>query len=82
MSKELGLSDVSAASRFDGPPGGNSPFTSAFLKARQTPKLDVRLLLRNVLTDVLQATQYQQSPFTYGSLSGLEIHLNQGLTNR
>jgi uncharacterized caspase-like protein len=66
----------------DGPPGGNSPFTSAFLKALQTPKQDVRLLLRNVLTDVMQATQFQQAPFTYGNISAAEIHLNQGSTSR
>lgn len=66
----------------DGPSGGNSPFTSAFLKALKEPKVDVRLLLRNVLTDVLQATQYQQSPFTYGNVSKTEVHLNQGVTSR
>jgi hypothetical protein len=46
------------------------------------PKLDVRLLLRNVLTDVLQATQFQQAPFTYGTISAAEIHLNQGAKSR
>jgi uncharacterized caspase-like protein len=66
----------------DGLPGGNSPFTSAFLKALQTPKLDVRLMLRNVLTDVMQATQFQQAPFTYGNISAAEIHINQGSASR
>jgi uncharacterized caspase-like protein len=65
----------------DGPPGGNSPFTVAFLNSLRVPRLDVRILLRNVLTDVLRATETQQSPFTYGTLQRGEIFLNPGSTS-
>ncbi len=51
----------------DGLPGGTSPFTGAVLKNISLP-VDIRTMFRHVLNDVLAATQYRQSPFTYGQL--------------
>ena len=61
----------------DGEPGGNSPYTRALLKHLGTPGLDIELALRKVRDDVLTATDDQQEPFTYGSLSGDELPLVQ-----
>jgi uncharacterized protein len=61
----------------DGPAGGNSPFTRAFLQAVEVPRLDVRLMFGRVRDHVVQATRTQE-PFTYGSLGGKEVFLNHG----
>jgi uncharacterized caspase-like protein len=50
--------------------GDHSPFTTAFLKEIETPGLEVRLLFDSVRDDVIEATNGEQQPFTYGSLSG------------
>jgi hypothetical protein len=49
--------------------GRNSPFTKALLTHLETPGLEINFLFRNVRDDVLQATQFAQEPFVYGSLS-------------
>ena len=49
--------------------GRNSPFTKALLTHLETPGLEVNFLFRNVRDDVLRATQLEQEPFVYGSLS-------------
>jgi hypothetical protein len=59
----------------DGPAGGNSPFTTAFLKFVEQPRVEVRLMLGRVRDEVVRATG-RQEPFTYGSLGGDEIFLN------
>jgi uncharacterized caspase-like protein len=58
----------------DGRPGGNSPFTAALLKSLDQP-VDVRLMFRQVLNDVLAATDHRQSPFIYGHLTSAEYSL-------
>jgi hypothetical protein len=55
--------------------GRNSPFTSALLKHIRTPGLEVRFLFANVRDDVMAATQREQQPFVYGSLSSEKIYL-------
>jgi hypothetical protein len=55
--------------------GRNSPFTSSLLKNIETPGLEVRFLFANVRDEVMTATQRQQQPFVYGSLSRNEIFL-------
>jgi uncharacterized caspase-like protein len=50
--------------------GGNSPFATAFMQNLKTPNLEIRRLFDDVRDDVLAATQRQQQPFSYGSLSG------------
>ncbi len=49
--------------------GRNSPFTSSLLKNIETPGLDVRFLFAGVRDDVMAATNREQQPFLYGSLS-------------
>ena len=49
--------------------GRNSPFTKALLTHLETPGLEINFLFRNVRDDVLRATQLEQEPFVYGSLS-------------
>jgi hypothetical protein len=48
----------------------SSPFTTAFIKNVQTPGLEVRRLFDIVRDDVMDATQWKQKPFSYGSISG------------
>ena len=50
--------------------GLNSPFTKAFVKDVQTPGLEVRRLFDFVRDDVMDTTNRQQKPFSYGSISG------------
>lgn len=50
--------------------GANSPFATAFMKNIKTPNLEIRRLFDFVRDDVMDATQRQQQPFTYGSLPG------------
>jgi formylglycine-generating enzyme required for sulfatase activity/uncharacterized caspase-like protein len=59
----------------DGPKGGNGPFTAAFLKFVEQPRVDVRIMLGRVRDEVVRATG-RQEPFTYGSLGGEEVFLN------
>ena len=59
----------------DGPPGGTSPFTTAFLKFVEQPRIEVRLMLGRVRDEVVRRTGGQE-PFTYGSLGGEEVFLN------
>jgi hypothetical protein len=55
--------------------GDHSPFTTALLKHLETPGLEVTFLFRNVRDDVLAATNDEQRPFVYGSLSKEAIYL-------
>jgi formylglycine-generating enzyme required for sulfatase activity len=55
--------------------GRNSPFTGALLRHLETPGLEINLLFRTVRDDVMGATQREQQPFVYGSLSKELIYL-------
>jgi hypothetical protein len=55
--------------------GRNSPFTAALLNHVETPGLEIRFLLASVRDEVLTATNRQQQPFVYGSLSRQSIYL-------
>ena len=55
--------------------GRNSPFTASLLKNIETPGLEVRFLFANVRDDVMAATNREQQPFVYGSLSKEQICL-------
>src|SRR5438876_8571053 len=55
--------------------GRNSPFTAALLRNLETPGLEINFLFRNVRDDVMAATQREQQPFVYGSLSRQSIYL-------
>jgi hypothetical protein len=55
--------------------GRNSPFTAALLKHLETPGLEISFLFRNVRDDVLAATDREQQPFVYGSLSKEAVYL-------
>jgi hypothetical protein len=50
----------------------NSPFVTALTKRMMTPGLEIRRLFDYVRDDVLETTQRQQQPFSYGSLPGSE----------
>ena len=56
--------------------GRNSPFTSSLLKNIKTPGLEVRFLFAAIRDEVMAATQRQQQPFLYGSLSKELVYLN------
>ena len=60
--------------------GRNSPFTSALLHHLETPGLEINFLFRNVRDDVIIATNREQEPFVYGSLSREAIFLKASLT--
>jgi uncharacterized caspase-like protein len=55
--------------------GRNSPFTQALLRHIETAGLEVTRLFRKVRDDVMAATQGQQQPFVYGSLTNDDIYL-------
>jgi uncharacterized caspase-like protein len=55
--------------------GRNSPFTASLLKNIEMPGLEVRFLFANVRDDVMAATNREQQPFVYGSLSKEQICL-------
>jgi Caspase domain len=55
--------------------GHNSPFTAALLRNIETPGVEVTFMFRNVRDDVMEATQNEQQPFVYGSLSRRAIYL-------
>lgn len=54
--------------------GRNSPYTAALLRHIETPGLEVDFLFRNIRDDVMAATNNEQQPFVYGSLSSNEIY--------
>lgn len=57
--------------------GSNSPFVSALLKRIETPGVEINKLFRLVRDDVLNATNKQQEPFTYGSLPSDDFYFKQ-----
>jgi len=59
----------------DGPEGGNSPFTAAFLAALAGPPADVRRVLGRV-RDRMRQTVPGAAPFVYSSLGGGEYVIN------
>lgn len=59
----------------DGPEGGNSPFTAAFLAALDGPPADVRRVLGRV-RDRMRQTVPGAAPFVYSSLGGGEYVIN------
>ncbi|MCC2111317.1 MAG: SEL1-like repeat protein [Hyphomicrobiales bacterium] len=59
---------------FDGN-GANSPFVLALAEHLPTPDLEISLTFRRVRDSVLRATENQQEPHTYGSLSGIPYFL-------
>jgi uncharacterized caspase-like protein len=61
--------------------GRNSPYTAALLKHIETAGLEVDFLFRNVLDDVMAATNNEQQPFVYGSLSSDEIYFKPPSTD-
>jgi uncharacterized caspase-like protein len=60
--------------------GRNSPFTAALLRNIETPGLEISFLFRRVRDDVMAATNREQQPFVYGSLSKEEIYLKPAPT--
>jgi Caspase domain len=58
--------------------GRNSPYTTALLQHLETPGLEIEFLFRNIRDDVMSATNGEQQPFVYGSLSSDEIYLKPG----
>lgn len=58
----------------DGPPGGNSPFATAFMRHLPTPGLEIAMLFRRIGDDVKHATKGQE-PYTYGSLPARDLFL-------
>lgn len=56
--------------------GRNSPYTKALLEHLEEPGLEINFLFRKIRDSVLQETAGRQMPFTYGSLSGERIYLN------
>ncbi|MDC0435348.1 caspase family protein, partial [bacterium] len=59
---------------FDGT-GNHSPYTKALIKHLPTANQDISLVFRAVRDEVAAETDWQQQPFTYGSLGGDEIWL-------
>lgn len=55
--------------------GRNSPFTQSLLKNIETPGLEITFMFRNIRDDVMAATQREQQPYVYGSLSREMIYL-------
>ncbi len=54
--------------------GRNSPYTVALLSHIAIPGLEISLMFRQVRDAVLEATDNQQEPFTYGSLPGKSLY--------
>lgn len=50
--------------------GSNSPFVMALVKELAVPGVEIRKLFDLVRDDVLEATNNEQQPFTYGSVPG------------
>ena len=59
---------------FDGV-GDHSPYSKALIKHLPTANKDISLVFRAVRDEVAAETDWQQQPFTYGSLGGEEIWL-------
>ncbi len=59
----------------DGAPGGNSPFTAAFLTSLEGPPTDVRRLMGRV-RDTMRQSVPGAAPFVYTSLGGGEFIIN------
>ena len=59
--------------------GRNSPFTAALLRNIETPGLEISFMFRRVRDEVMAATNREQQPFVYGSLSKEEIYLKAPL---
>lgn len=55
--------------------GNNSPFASALVDSLAQPDLEISLMFRRVRDQVLESTNNQQEPFTYGSLPGFPFYL-------
>jgi uncharacterized caspase-like protein len=55
--------------------GRNSPFSAALLKYLEAPGLEINFLFRNVREEVRAATNNEQRPVVYGSLSKTAIYL-------
>jgi len=53
----------------------HSPYTEALIKHLPTPNKDISLVFRAIRDEVAEATDWNQQPFTYGSLGGEEIWL-------
>jgi formylglycine-generating enzyme required for sulfatase activity len=64
----------------DGPANANSPFATALVKGLKTPELEIRLLFGQIRDDVLAATNNEQEPYTYASLGGSALYLNETRT--
>jgi len=58
----------------------NSPFTAALLNNLETPGLEVTFLFRVVRDEVIAATNREQQPFLYGSLSKQAIYMKEPAT--
>lgn len=58
--------------------GRNSPYTTALIRHLNEPGLEINLLFRKIRDSVLQQTNGQQEPFTYGSLPGEQLYLKPG----
>lgn len=56
--------------------GRNSPFTTALLRNIEKSGLEITFLFRNIRDDVMAATNQEQQPYWYGSLSKDAIYLN------
>jgi tetratricopeptide (TPR) repeat protein len=50
--------------------GANSPFATALVRNLQIPGLEVRRMFDSVRDDVMEMTDRNQKPFSYGSISG------------
>ena len=61
----------------DGTGGVNSPYAAALVKHLGAPNKDIRLVFGAVRDEVIKATEQKQEPFTYGSLGGATIYLNE-----
>ncbi len=53
----------------------HSPYTAALLAHLEEPGLDIRILFGKVRDTVLAVTNWQQKPYTYGSLGGEALYL-------
>ena len=62
-------------------PGPHSVFTEVLLKNFEIPGLEINYMFRNVHDEVLEATDDEQEPAHYGSLSEKEIYLRPAPTS-
>ena len=58
--------------------GRNSPYSAALIEHLAEPGLEIQFMFRKVRDSVINATNGEQEPFTYGSLPGTQIFLNPG----